>query len=27
LAKMVYESLPDDHRYLFENSLKEDHLS
>lgn len=27
LAKMVYESLPEDHRYLFENSLKEDHLS
>ncbi|HEX5670546.1 MAG TPA: FAD-dependent thymidylate synthase, partial [Sulfuricurvum sp.] len=23
LANMVYDSLPDDHRYLFENSLKE----
>ena len=27
LAKMVYASLPEDHRYLFENSLKEDHQS
>jgi thymidylate synthase (FAD) len=27
LAKIVYESLPEDHRYLFENSLKEDHHS
>jgi thymidylate synthase (FAD) len=23
LANMVYETLPSDHRYLFENSLKE----
>lgn len=25
LANMVYETLPEDHRYLFENSLKGDH--
>jgi len=25
LANMVYTTLPEDHRYLFENSLKEDH--
>jgi thymidylate synthase (FAD) len=27
LARAVYEALPEDHRYLFENSLKEDHQS
>ena len=26
LANMVYATLPEDHRYLFENSLKESHL-
>ncbi len=25
LANMVYDTLPEEHRYLFENSLKEDH--
>ncbi|MFZ2890046.1 FAD-dependent thymidylate synthase [Sulfuricurvum sp.] len=25
LANMVYNTLPEDHRYLFENSLKEEH--
>ncbi|MDD5717591.1 MAG: FAD-dependent thymidylate synthase [Sulfuricurvum sp.] len=27
LARAVYNALPEDHRYLFENSLKEEHLS
>lgn len=27
LARAVFEALPEDHRYLFENSLKEDHSS
>jgi len=26
LANMVYATLPEEHQYLFENSLKEDHL-